>query len=162
MSSHLLFESDSTEKTAALGKKLASFLMAGDLIALSGELGAGKTTFVKALAPGLGISVDDVNSPSYTLVNEYYGRIPLYHFDLYRLEGSEDVDNLGFDEYMEGDGLAVVEWADVAPQILPAEHLKIKISIVGEDERTIELDGIGARYVRLVERLRSSLQGAAS
>lgn len=137
-------------------------MLAGDMIALSGELGAGKTTFVKALARGLGIPADDVSSPSYTLVNEYYGRIPMYHFDLYRLEGADDVDDLGFDEYMEGDGLAVVEWADVAPQILPSEYLEIKIMISGEESRDLELKAIGERYVKIVERLRGKLQGAAS
>ena len=161
MNTPLLFVADSVEKTNSLGKKLGSFMLAGDLIALSGELGAGKTTFVKALARGLGIPEDDVSSPSYTLLNEYTGRIPMYHFDLYRLEGADDVDDLGFDEYMEGDGLAVVEWADVAPQILPSEYLEIKIMISGEESRDLELKGIGERYMRIVERLRESLQGTA-
>jgi tRNA threonylcarbamoyladenosine biosynthesis protein TsaE len=161
MNTPLLFVADSVEKTNSLGKKLGSFMLAGDLIALSGELGAGKTTFVKALARGLGIPEDGVSSPSYTLLNEYNGRIPMYHFDLYRLEGADDVDDLGFDEYMEGDGLAVVEWADVAPQILPSEYLEIKIMISGEENRDLELKGIGERYVKIVERLRGSLQGAA-
>lgn len=161
MNTPLLFVADSVEKTNSLGKKLASFMLPGDLIALSGELGAGKTTFVKALARGLGIPEDDVSSPSYTLVNEYNGRIPMYHFDLYRLEGADDVDDLGFDEYMEGDGLAVVEWADLAPQILPSEYIEIKIMISGEESRDLELKGIGERYVKIVERLKGSLQGTA-
>lgn len=162
MNTPFLFVADSLEKTNSFGMELGSFMLAGDMIALSGELGAGKTTFVKALARGLGIPTDDVSSPSYTLVNEYYGRIPLYHFDLYRLEGADDVDDLGFDEYMEGDGLAVVEWADVAPQILPSEYLEIKIMISGEESRDLELKAIGERYVKIVERLRGKLQGAAS
>ena len=162
MNAPFLFVADSLEKTNFLGRELAFLVLPGDLIALSGELGAGKTTFVKALAASLGIAEDDVSSPSYTLLNEYAGQIPMYHFDLYRLEGADDVDDLGFDEYMEGDGLAVVEWADVAPQILPSEYLEIKIMISGEESRDLELKGIGERYVKIVERLRGSLQGTAS
>lgn len=136
-------------------------MLAGDVIALSGELGAGKTTLVKAMASGVGIPSDDVNSPSYTLVNEYYGRIPLYHFDLYRLEGADDVDDLGFEEYMEGDGLAVIEWADVAPQILPPEYLQIRLSISGDEEREIKVKGVGNRYARIVERLKDKLENTS-
>ncbi|MBE9536315.1 MAG: tRNA (adenosine(37)-N6)-threonylcarbamoyltransferase complex ATPase subunit type 1 TsaE [Proteobacteria bacterium] len=162
MNTPFLFVADSVEKTNSLGRELGSVVRAGDMIALSGELGAGKTTFVKALATGLGISEDDVSSPSYTLLNEYDGRIPMYHFDLYRLEGADDVDDLGFDEYMDGDGLAVVEWADVAPQILPSEYLEIKIMIKGKESRNLELKGIGERYVKLVEHLREDMKGVAS
>ena len=161
MNTPFLFVADSVEKTNSLGRELGSVMRAGDMIALSGELGAGKTTFVKALATGLGISEDDVSSPSYTLLNEYDGRIPMYHFDLYRLEGADDVDDLGFDEYMDGDGLAVVEWADVAPQILPSEYLEIKIMIKGKESRNLELKGIGERYVKLVEHLREDMKGVA-
>jgi len=162
MNSSLLFVADSIKKTNFLGRELGSFMLAGDTIALSGELGAGKTTFVKALARGFGVLADEVNSPSYTLVNEYYGRLPMYHFDLYRLEGADDVNDLGFDEYMEGDGLAVVEWADLAPQILPPEYLEIKIMITGEESRTFELKAIGKRYMRIVERLSKRLQEKSS
>ena len=162
MNTPLLFVSDSIKKTNFLGKELGFFMQAGDTIALSGELGAGKTTFVKAMATALGISKDDVSSPSYTLLNEYYGRIPMYHFDLYRLEGADDVDDLGFDEYMAGDGRALVEWAELAPQILPSQYLEINIMISGEQSRDFEIKGIGERYVQIVERLRGRLQGVAS
>ena len=145
--------------TLLIGKKLGGYMRPGGVIALIGELGAGKTTLVQAIAGGLGISSDAiVCSPSYTLVNEYDGRIPLYHFDFYRLEGADDIDELGFDEYMEGDGVCVVEWADVAPGILPEEHLEIRISITGDETRTLDITGKGERYKVIVERLKNNVE----
>ena len=142
------------------GKKLGATMKAGEVIALCGELGAGKTTLVQAIATGLGISNDVVVcSPSYTLVNEYDGRIPLFHFDLYRLEEAKDINELGFEEYFEGDGLSIIEWADVAPHLLPPDHLKININIIGDDEREIELRSLGQRYKRVVDRIGCKLEG---
>lgn len=142
------------EKTISLGEKLGTFLQRGQVIALIGELGAGKTTLVKAIAHGLGVPDDViVSSPSYTLVNEYEGRFPLYHFDLYRLEGANDIHDLGYDEYLEGEGVSLIEWADIAPELLPKEHLEIRIEILGDDERRINLKATGRDYEKILDRL---------
>ena len=142
------------EAAMVFGRTLGRFMSRGGVIALIGELGAGKTTIVKAIAAGLGVPSDVVVcSPSYTLVNEYEGRIPLYHFDLYRLEDSKDVHELGYDEYIEGDGLCVIEWADVAPEVLPGERIEIRIEIIGDKERRVLVTGKGERYAGIVQRL---------
>lgn len=144
------------ESTIRFGKVLGSCAGPGQVIALIGELGAGKTTLVKAIARGAGISNDDmVSSPSYTLINEYYGRIPIYHFDLYRLEGAGDIEELGYVEYLEGEGLSLIEWADMAPQMLPPEYLEVKIEITGDESRKISLTAKGDIYKRIVSRLKS-------
>ena len=102
---------DSLEITEKFGEKLGSLLQAGDVICLNGELGAGKTTLTKNIAKGMGIE-DYVTSPTFSIINEYYGKLNLYHFDTYRLEDVEEVSYLGFDEYFYGDGVCVIEWAD--------------------------------------------------
>jgi tRNA threonylcarbamoyladenosine biosynthesis protein TsaE len=99
------------EDTAELGRKLGGLLLAGDLICLIGELGAGKTSFAQGVARGLGVE-GQVRSPSFTLIHEYYGRLPLYHLDLYRLNDPSELEDLGYEEYFYGDGVALVEWAD--------------------------------------------------
>ena len=124
---------------------------------MNGELGAGKTTFVKGLAAGLGVPDEAaVCSPSYTLVNEYGGRIPLFHFDLYRLEGADDIHELGYEEYLEGEGVCVMEWSDIAPGLLPPRYLDIRIAIVSENERTFSLRGAGEEYGHILKRLAAS------
>lgn len=150
------------EATISFGKTLGRFMGRGQVLALTGELGAGKTTLVKAIALGVGVAGNDVCSPSYTLVNEYEGRIPLYHFDLYRLEGAEDVSDLGFEEYLEGDGLCVIEWADIAPEILPEDYMKIRIEVAGEAERKFLVSGRGGVYSGIVERLKHQFGGVGA
>lgn len=159
MDTSISFKANNLEDTITFGKKLGATLKPGEVIALSGELGAGKTTLVKAIATGLGIPADIVVcSPSYTLVNEYDGRIPLFHFDLYRLEDAKDINELGFEEYLEGEGVSVIEWADVAPDLLPLEHLKIDIQIISENKRNIAVSGKGEKYKRVVDRISSKLE----
>jgi tRNA threonylcarbamoyladenosine biosynthesis protein TsaE len=144
--------SNSVEETVALGKRLGELALPGDFIALTGDLGAGKTHFTQGFAQGLGVAPDVcVSSPSYTLINEYRGRIPLFHFDLYRLGGDGDIRDLGFDEYFYGQGVCVVEWADRLCFELPDEHLKVVISRSGETNRRIELFPCGERYEKLVQ-----------
>lgn len=109
----------SLEETIAIGKELATSLQPGDVLALSGDLGAGKTTFVKGLALGLDIE-EPIQSPTYVYLNEYQGRIPLFHFDLYRLKGVEDFINLGFDEFMSRGGVCAIEW----PERIPGSFLE--------------------------------------
>ncbi|MFQ5680838.1 MAG: tRNA (adenosine(37)-N6)-threonylcarbamoyltransferase complex ATPase subunit type 1 TsaE [Candidatus Omnitrophota bacterium] len=128
------------EETMEFGQGLAKRLGPGAVVGLFGGLGAGKTILVKGIARGLGISPRDVVSPSFALVNEYNGgRLPLYHFDLYRLR-QEDISVLGFDEYLYGGGVNVIEWAERMGPDLPRGYLRIKIDVLDKEKRRISLD----------------------
>lgn len=145
----------SPEATMAIGAKLGQLVQPGDLILLDGDLGAGKTTFTKGLAKSLGIP-NNVKSPTFTLIQEYrQGRLPLYHMDVYRLEdgGAED---LGLDEYFDGDGVSVVEWSQFIADLLPTTYLRIAISrdTDADDQRVITFKPIGEHYQRLVDQLK--------
>jgi len=132
--------SHSEAETAALAQKLALFFRAGDVIVLTGELGAGKTVFVRGLATGLGIGEDLVNSPSFTVVNEYPGgKLPLFHFDLYRLGDPSELQEVGWDEYRRRDGLIVVEWGERAGYQLPPAYYRVKITPLNEQQRQIDV-----------------------
>ncbi len=138
------FQTNSVEETVALGKRLAGRFAIGDCIAMVGDLGSGKTAFVRGLAVGLGI-VDErmVSSPTYVLVQEYVGRIRLYHVDLYRLPAAEDeLDNLGLDEML-SDGIVVIEWADRAENALPKPYWRIAIKPTGQASRQFTLERVG-------------------
>lgn len=135
-----------------LGERMATFLQAGDLIALDGDLGAGKTTLTQGLAKGLGVK-DIVNSPTFTLIHEYQGsQLPLYHFDVYRLEKPEELEDLGYEEYFYGEGVTVVEWAEMIGDYLPENYLHLLIGHVPEG-REIALVAKGERYEKLIEEL---------
>ena len=122
-------------ETLALSKKVGEIVQRGTVILLTGPLGAGKTCFTQGLASGLGVPrTHPVTSPSYSLMNIHYGRLPLYHFDLYRLSELEDLDELGYDEFAEGDGVTVVEWAQRLEQLLDAS-LEVVIECLDEDRR---------------------------
>ncbi len=141
--------------TFALGRTLGRLLAAGDVVCLTGDLGTGKTLLVQGIAAGLGVS-DDVTSPTFTILQVYEtGRLPLYHFDLYRLDSPDELDNIGFAEYTGGAGVAVVEWADKFSAAMPDEHLLIELEggPGGEADRRIELTPAGGRYRRLCEEL---------
>ena len=130
----------SPAETRALAEKLAATLQAGDVLALHGDLGAGKTCFIQGLAAGLKVT-QPVSSPTYTLVHEYAGRLPLYHIDLYRLSGPAEALDFGLDEYMDGDGVTAIEWADRAESVLPSRTKHIRMVHGGSaDERMIELE----------------------
>ena len=130
--------SRSIEETLSIAQSFAATLRAGDVVALEGDLGAGKTHFVKGLALGLGSNAD-VTSPTFTLIHEYGGgRVPLFHFDLYRLDEAGEVRRIGFDEYLEADGVCVIEWADKFPELLPPETRRVRIRLLQNDEREIE------------------------
>ncbi len=130
----------SPEETKKLAVKIAQDLKPGDVLALEGELGSGKTQFVQGLAKGLGVSENGyVRSPSFTLLNEYRGRMPLYHFDFYRLHEPLELDDLGLEEYFDGKGVTAIEWADKFPGALPKRTMHIKFEIVDEMHRTIFL-----------------------
>ena len=124
------FKTESPEETQALGEQIGKTLKQGDVIALIGDLGTGKTCLTQGIARGVGISSDEVvNSPSYILINEYNGKIPIYHIDLYRLEDSAEIAELGLSEYIEGDGICIIEWAERMADALPDTAIKIHITL---------------------------------
>jgi len=132
-------ETDSPEETKKLGRSLAKILRADDVVSFSGVLGAGKTCLIKGIAVGLGIGEDSVRSPSYTLINEYEGRIPLYHFDLYRMHDSSELHNIGWDDYLMRNGIVVVEWGEKAEDQIPKNRIEIQIEIVSETRRRLKI-----------------------
>jgi tRNA threonylcarbamoyladenosine biosynthesis protein TsaE len=138
------------EETGEFAERLARYLEAGDVITLEGDLGAGKTTFTKGLAKGLGVK-KTVNSPTFTIIKEYKGRMPFYHMDVYRLDDS--FEDLGFDEYFEGEGVTVVEWAHLIEDQLPQELLSLSIYREGDTTRKIVLKPYGERYNELCKEI---------
>jgi len=154
MTDHLEFTSHSPEETQKLGKRLGELALSGDIFLLSGKLGAGKTCLTQGIARGLGIT-ESVLSPSFVLVRELKGRLPLYHGDLYRLDRTEEISELGLDEYLFGKGLTVIEWADKGLTILPEEHLLIEIEYLENDKRRIKLTAYHKRYQELMDKLKS-------
>lgn len=129
--------SRSPRETYAIAQKLAKRLTGGEVIGLDGDLGAGKTVFVKGLAAGLGVCAT-VQSPTFTIVREYAkGRLPLYHFDVYRIADPDEMFEIGFEEYLHGGGVTVIEWASIIEELLPADALRIHIAYSGGDERQI-------------------------
>ncbi|MBI5143931.1 MAG: tRNA (adenosine(37)-N6)-threonylcarbamoyltransferase complex ATPase subunit type 1 TsaE [Candidatus Omnitrophica bacterium] len=132
--------SNSVEETIRIGAVLGRTLKKGDCIALIGTLGSGKTILTKGIAKGLSVKdVRYVNSPSFVIIKEYKGKIPLYHFDLYRIDKSTVLDSESYEEYFYGDGVVVVEWADKIRQLLPREYIEVKLSVTGENRRRIEI-----------------------
>ena len=135
----MLTTTNSAAETRALGEQLASRLHPGDTVILEGELGAGKSELARGIARGLGVT-ETVTSPSFTILNVYEsGRCPLYHFDWYRLESEEELYELGMDEYLGGDGVAVVEWAERCPDAVPEKRIRIRLEVTGEETRGIEI-----------------------
>ncbi|MCL6519083.1 MAG: tRNA (adenosine(37)-N6)-threonylcarbamoyltransferase complex ATPase subunit type 1 TsaE [Armatimonadetes bacterium] len=121
------FYTYSSEETELLGEQIGRALQPGVVVALIGELGAGKTTLTKGIARGLGVT-DLVHSPTFTLIHEHKGRVPVYHFDLYRLESHEEMEDLDYESYFRGEGVTIIEWAEKIPGILPSDRLEIRIS----------------------------------
>ncbi|WP_018923661.1 tRNA (adenosine(37)-N6)-threonylcarbamoyltransferase complex ATPase subunit type 1 TsaE [Salsuginibacillus kocurii] len=144
-------ETKSVEETLTLGKQLGERLFAGAVVTLAGDLGAGKTHFAKGVAAGLGVT-RTVNSPTFTIVKEYEGRLPLYHLDVYRLN-EEESEELGLEEYFEGSGVSLVEWAERVEDQLPREYLAIDIRRSGETARHFTLTPRGERYLDLSKEL---------
>ena len=128
----------SAAETRALGAKLAQFLRPGDVVLLEGDMGAGKSEFARGVARGLGVS-GPVPSPSFTILNVYdEGRLPLYHFDWYRVEDAQEIREMGMDEQLGGDGVALIEWSQRAAEILPETYLRVVIRPIDEETREIE------------------------
>ena len=128
-----IFKTESPEETQSLGEEIGKTLKRGDVIALIGDLGTGKTCLTQGIARGAKIASDEiVSSPSYILINEYNGKVPIYHIDLYRLENSEEIAELGLSEYVEGDGICIIEWAERMADALPDTCIKIHITLTDE------------------------------
>lgn len=154
MTKKITFISEEEAHTEAIASSLADIVQAGDVITLTGELGVGKTHFTKGLAKGLGIT-ERVTSPTFTIVKEYEGRLPLYHLDVYRLEHSDE--DIGFDEYFYGDGVAVIEWTQFIEAFLPEEYLSITIERTGDTAREITVEAVGKKYEPYIEKLEEAL-----
>jgi len=148
------FTARNEHDTDRLGRALADALAPGTVIALIGTLGAGKTRLVQAVAAACGLARDSVTSPTFVLVNEYRGgRLPIYHFDTYRLKDDDEFFNLGPDEYFDGNGLTFVEWADRVDALLPAERIEIRIDVLGDTERQFTIRGTTPTTESIAERL---------
>jgi tRNA threonylcarbamoyladenosine biosynthesis protein TsaE len=129
-------------ETNYIGKIIGENLTHGDIVALIGELGAGKTSLTQGIARGLGVPEEyQITSPSFTLINEYHGKATLYHFDLYRLKGPVDLEDVGYEEYISGNGVKVIEWADKIINILPDDTLFISFTYIDENERELSITG---------------------
>jgi tRNA threonylcarbamoyladenosine biosynthesis protein TsaE len=146
--------SSSPQETEQIGSLLGKMLARGDIIALSGELGSGKTTLVKGLAQGMGFDSKEIVSPSFTLVNEYEGPLPFFHIDLYRLGDERDLREIGYEEYLGEAGVAVIEWADRAPHAVPHESLWITLRYQDAERREIVMQAQGGRYEKMIEELK--------
>jgi len=144
---------DSVEKTIKLGEKIGKLVKSGDIICIDGDLGSGKTHLAKGIALGLDIK-EYITSPTFTIVNEYEGRIKLYHFDVYRVNDPDEIEAIGFDEYIFSDGVSIIEWSNLIEGLIPEEHIQIKISKApekGENFRIIRISYWGIRYKYIEE-----------
>src|SRR5581483_1012419 len=150
--------SKSPEETFHLGALLGREAAGGEVVGLSGPLGAGKTEFVKGLAKGLDVTDAYVSSPTFILVHPHEGRLPLYHIDLYRLEKEDDAAGIGLEEYLEGDGVAAVEWAERGLRFLPEERLMISLHYREGNRREFIFTASGARYLRWIELVKKNFQ----
>lgn len=150
-------ETQSVEETQRLGATLASVLEAGTVLALSGNLGAGKTHFTQGIASGLGVDRRLVNSPTFSLVQEYAGRLPVFHFDTYRLKNLDEFIDLGFDEYLSLRGVCIIEWAERVAEVLPTDTLRIRITTIGETTRQFDWQAGGEISRRILDQLRQQL-----
>ena len=147
----------SPAETQRLAAVVAQELKPGMVLCLAGDLGAGKTLFVKAAAKALGVD-EAVTSPTFTLVNVYQGRLPVYHFDLYRLEMVEQLTDIGFDEYLHGEGVCLIEWPDAFLAAMPEQYLWIEIHAVGEEQRQWRFLPHGTQYEEISEEVKRSWQ----
>lgn len=145
----VVFETTDDRATIALGERLAKFLKPGAIVAFYGDLGAGKTTMIKGVARGLGVK-ETVKSPSFVIITEYLGRLPVYHIDLYRIRSIEELLHTGFDSYLRSDGVCLIEWAERAEELLPVNTIRIKLTFA-DSGRQIEIRGLD---YRLTEELK--------
>ncbi|HQR08119.1 MAG TPA: tRNA (adenosine(37)-N6)-threonylcarbamoyltransferase complex ATPase subunit type 1 TsaE [Gemmatales bacterium] len=160
---NLRLSAGSLEETARIGQSLGSLLFPGAVVALIGPLGAGKTWFTRNVAIGLGLSrPEQVTSPTFVLIQEYAARLPIYHFDVYRLKQLSEFEDLGALEYLAGDGVCLIEWADRVSSLLPTEYLRIEFELTGPASRVISFTAFGERYYEMIEHLRESYTKSAA
>ena len=152
----VVLRSRSANETKRIGASLGRHVEPGDVLLLCGDLGAGKTCLTQGIAKGLGIT-EYVRSPTFVLVSIHQGRLPLYHIDIYRLDHVAEVIDLGIDEYLAGDGVSVIEWADKALEVFPQSCLRVTLDYEGENERLLRLEPQGERYERLVLQVQDEL-----
>ncbi|MEO0082953.1 MAG: tRNA (adenosine(37)-N6)-threonylcarbamoyltransferase complex ATPase subunit type 1 TsaE [candidate division WOR-3 bacterium] len=134
---------DSPEQTITFGEKIGGKLQPGDIVAFYGELGSGKTTMIKGICLGLGVKEQFlVKSPSFIMINEYKGKFPIYHIDLFRVKTEEELLSIGFDDYLEGNGICLIEWAEKAERYLPRNTIKIELRYLSNYERKILISGL--------------------
>lgn len=151
----IIFTSKNAEETIKFGEALGALLTNGHVVALIGDLGAGKTTMVKGIVAGLDVKDSrNVKSPTFSLAHKYNGRIPVYHIDAYRLSGSQELLDIGSDEMIFGNGVTIIEWADNVSDSLPEEYLKITLTHVSEERRNIKACAYGKRYDQIIQLLR--------
>ena len=153
MNYSITIKTTSVKETIAIGKKLGKLMSPGDVIYLTGELGAGKTCFVKGIAEGLGIRGKDITSPTFIIINEYKGKIPLYHIDLYRIGVIDDLRDIGMDEIVYGKGVTAIEWAERIKDVLPDERLDITLKWVDDKTRSIEIRAFGHHHKEILDKL---------
>ncbi len=149
----MLRQSQNVKDTIDIGKRLGRLLSAGDVICLTGELGAGKTCFVKGLAEGLGIEGKAITSPTFIIINEYKGRIPLWHIDLYRIGVVGDLRDIGMEEIVYGNGVTAIEWAERIKDRLPDERMDITLKWVDEETRSIKIEAFGQHHKEVLKKL---------
>ncbi|MBM3254067.1 MAG: tRNA (adenosine(37)-N6)-threonylcarbamoyltransferase complex ATPase subunit type 1 TsaE [Candidatus Omnitrophica bacterium] len=148
--------SNSHNKTVSIAKKLGAMLVRGDVLALVGELGSGKTTFIKGIAGAFGVKdYTNINSPTFVIIREYELRVPIYHIDAYRIKNPLEIELAGFSEYLSQNGIAVIEWADRIEEILPSTYLRIELRHLGKNRRLIRFIPKGRRYKIVLKRFKS-------
>ena len=152
-----VIESKSAHETKGWGRRLASLLQGGELLGLIGDLGVGKTCFIKGLARGLALREEEILSPTFTLIQEHHGRLPLFHIDLYRLDAAS-LEDLGLREYLFSAGIAAVEWFERLREAEDLDFLAVRISYAGAHARRIEFSATGERHAALIARLRSHFE----
>jgi tRNA threonylcarbamoyladenosine biosynthesis protein TsaE len=152
--------SKSVHDTLKIGGKIAKNLSRGDIVCLFGELGSGKTVLAKGIASGLGIDKDEIISPTFVVLRQQCAKdnVPFYHFDFYRLGDCDDILGLGHEEYLYGEGITVIEWADRLKFLMPDEYLKIELSVKGERSRAIAITAVGCRYKKKLENMHEDLR----
>jgi tRNA threonylcarbamoyladenosine biosynthesis protein TsaE len=151
--------SHSVEDTLKIGRRIAAHLKGSEIICLFGEFGSGKTVLAKGIAKGLNIRKESVLSPSFVLIREHSGgRLPLYHFDLYRLKGEADIALLGYEEYLYAGGVSVIEWAQRLNKLLPQEYLRVELFVSGPSKRLIKCSAFGIQYKRVLKDIHSLIK----
>ncbi|MBP1743145.1 MAG: uncharacterized protein H6Q58_123 [Firmicutes bacterium] len=146
------FITNTVEETIEIGRRIGKSLKPGDIVCIDGDLGSGKTHLTKGIALGLGID-EHITSPTFNIVNEYEGRLKFYHFDVYRVNDPDEIAAIGFDEYIFSDAVSVIEWSDYISELIPDEHIQIRITKESETRRSISIQWFGKRYDYMKEVL---------